>query len=421
MRIGIVGAGATGLAAAHALVKAGHRVTVLERNEELGGLAASLQVQGTWLERYYHHLFASDRTIVRLIHELGLGDSLEFRTPSTGIYYGGRLHPFGTPREMLSFSPLGIVDRLRFGASSAYLKAARSYRRLERVTALEWCERYAGRRATDVVWKPLLEGKFGAHAPRVSMAWLWARVHYRTFRLGYLRGGSARLYTALAGAVANGRGELVFATSLQAIERAGGGVRVTGTGGFDERFDRVIVTTPPIELARATGEAPGTAAPGPRYLGATCFLLELDRSVIPYYWLNVNDPAFPFLAVVEHTRMIDRGDYGGRHVVYLGNYVAPDDPRFTSDPAQLLDRYLPYLQRLSPGLGREHVLDWHFSKAAFAQPVVTVGYRSTIPPHRTAIEGVYLASMAQVYPQDRGQNYAVAMGQQIAARISGGA
>lgn len=418
MRVGIVGAGATGLSAGYTLANAGHDVTVLEKGPELGGLVASIEVGGTPVERYYHHVFASDKALVGLVEELGLGDSLRFRSPTTGIYYDGRLHPFGTPREMLAFPPLGPLDRVRFAASAAYLKALKRYEKLEDVEALAWTSKHAGRRATEVVWEPLLRGKFGERAPEISMAWLWARIHHRTFRLGYLHGGFHRLYAALAAAIEGRGGVIRFEKAVERIERSSGAVRVATSDGTAEEFDRVIVTTPPVELARAIGAPP--AERSPEYLGATCFLLELRRSLVPYYWVNVNDPSFPFLAVVEHTRMEDPATYGGRHVVYVGNYVARDDPRYTAEPEKLLDEYLPYLQRLSPGFGRDDVLDWHFSRAPFAQPVVTVGYRATIPSHTTPVEGVYLASMAQVYPQDRGQSYAIAMGRDLARRISAG-
>ena len=418
MRVGIVGAGATGLSAGYTLAKAGHDVSVLEKGPELGGLVASISVGGTPVERYYHHVFATDTAIVRLVDELGLKEDLRFRALPTGIYYDGRLHPFGTPREMLAFPPLRPVDRVRFAASAAYLKALRRYERLEEVEALAWTRKRAGKRTTDVIWEPLLRGKFGPRAPEISMAWLWARVHYRSFKLGYLRGGFHRLYAALAGAIEERGGAIRFGKAVERIERSSGSVRVTCSDGTQDDFDRLLVTTPPGELARAPGAA--GSGPTPEYIGATCFLLELRRSLTPYYWLNINDPAFPFLAVVEHTRMEDPAAYGGRHIVYLGNYVAHDDPRYTAEPARLLDEYLPYLRLLDPTFDPDDVLDWHFSRARFAQPVVTVGYRSTIPPHTTAVEGVYLASMAQVYPQDRGQNYAIAMGHDLALKIAAG-
>jgi protoporphyrinogen oxidase len=415
MRIGIIGAGATGLTAAHDLAADGHDVTVLEGADEIGGLAGSLEVQGTPLERYYHHIFASDRAMIDLIGELGLAPKLRFHATTTGIYHDGVLHDFSTPRDMLAFPPLRLADRVRFGASSALLKAVRDGERFGDRRALEWVRRWAGRRAADVIWEPLLVGKFGARAPEISMAWLWARVHFRTFKLGYLDGGFHQVYTALLRSVQERGGRVETGRRLAHIAQPdpAGPVEVTTEDGARTEFDRVLVTVPQPAFARATGAPEDDVLHRAEYLGATCFVLECDRSVIPYYWLNVNDPSSPFLAVVEHTRMVPTSEYGGRHVVYVGNYVPRDDWRFTTDPAELLQRYEPWLQRLNPDFELSWVKDWHFSRAGFAQPVVTPAYRESIPPHETSMPGVVLATMSQIYPQDRGQSYAVAMARRV--------
>ncbi|MEX5719548.1 NAD(P)/FAD-dependent oxidoreductase [Geodermatophilus maliterrae] len=415
MKIGIIGAGATGLTAAYDLAADGHDVTVLEGADEIGGLAGSLEVQGTPLERYYHHIFGTDRAMIDLIDELGLSPKLRFHATTTGIYHDGALHDFSTPAQMLAFPPLRLRDRIRFGASSAALKAVRNGERFGDRRALEWVRRWAGRRATDVIWEPLLIGKFGARAPEISMAWLWARVHFRTFKLGYLDGGFHQVYTGLLRAVQERGGKVETGKRLARIAQpdADGPVEVHTEDGARYEYDRVLVTVPQPAFAQATGAPADDVLQRAEYLGATCFVLECDRSVIPYYWLNVNDPSFPFLAVVEHTRMVPTGDYGGRHVVYVGNYVPRDDWRFTTDPAELLERYEPWLKRLNPDFELSWVKNWHFSRAGFAQPVVTPAYRESIPPHETSMPGVVLATMSQIYPQDRGQSYAVAMARRV--------
>ncbi|RZU33089.1 NAD(P)/FAD-dependent oxidoreductase [Blastococcus saxobsidens] len=415
MRIGIIGAGATGLTAAYDLVGDGHDVTVLEGADEIGGLAGSLTVQGTPLERFYHHIFESDRAMIEIIDELGLSPKLTFHSTTTGIFHGGELHDFSTPVDMLKFPPLRLVDRIRFGASSAMLKLIRNGERLGDRRALEWVRRWAGRRAGDVIWEPLLTGKFGSRAPEISMAWLWARVHFRTFKLGYMDGGFHQVYEALLRAVEKRGGTIETGKKLTAVAQPdpAGPVEVRTQDGARYEYDKVLVTVPQPAFAQAAGAGPGDVLQRAEYLGATCFVLECDRSVIPYYWLNINDPSFPFLAVVEHTNMVPPEQYGGRHVIYVGNYVPRDDWRYTTDPAELLERYVPWLRRINPDFDLSWVTDWHFSKAGFAQPVVTPDYRESIPPHETSMPGVVLATMSQVYPQDRGQSYAVAMARRV--------
>lgn len=415
MRVGIIGAGATGLVAAYDLVRAGHEVTVLEKADELGGLAASVEVGGVPLERYYHHIFGTDTAMIDLIGELGLASRLRFHATTTGIFYDGATHNFTSPTDMLRFAPISPLDRVRFGASSAALKAIRRGERLGDRKALDWTRRWAGRRATEVIWEPLLTAKFGDRAADISMAWLWARINCRTFKLGYLDGGFAQVYTGLADRIADGGGKIEFGKALDRIAQDGPGaqVEVTTKDGASYAFDRVVATVPQSTFARAIGAEPQDRLWAAQYLGATCFILEMDRSAIPYYWLNINDPSSPFLAVVEHTQMIPPAEYGGRHILYVGNYVRRDDWRYNTEPAELLERFVPYLRKVAPGFDLSWVKKWHFSRTGFAQPVVTPQYRGLIPPHETPLPGVVLATMSQVYPQDRGQNYAIKMARDV--------
>ncbi|GAB7103989.1 NAD(P)/FAD-dependent oxidoreductase [Streptomyces phaeofaciens JCM 4814] len=418
MNLGIIGAGATGLTAAWDAVRAGHQVTILEAAAELGGLAASLEIGGVPLERYYHHIFRSDRAMIALIEELGLGDALRFHRPTTGIYRGGKLIDFTTPFDMLRFPEFSPVDAVRFAGSSAVLKAVRNGGdRFNDRTALAWLRKWAGKKATGAIWEPLLKGKFGDRAEEVSMAWLWARIHCRTFELGYVDGGFERVYAALRDGIEERGGKVEFGKAVQTVRQEADTPVVTCADGSTYRFDRLIVTTPQPAFAQAAGLPSDNAVWKNQYLGATCFVLELDRSAIPYYWLNINEPDFPFLAVVEHTRMIDPTVYGGRHILYVGNYVEREDWRFTTEPGELLHAFVPYLKRINPAFEMSWIKDWHFSRAGFAQPVVTPRYRELIPAHETPMSRVTLATMAQIYPQDRGQSYSVEMARKVTGSL----
>src|SRR5437762_1772317 len=97
-----------GLTAAYRLASAGHEAVVLERMELVGGLAAGFKVGDTWLERFYHHLFRSDRAIQELIEEIGLGDRLVWIKPNTSVLLGGRMHKLDDPVSVLRFGPLPL-------------------------------------------------------------------------------------------------------------------------------------------------------------------------------------------------------------------------------------------------------------------------------------------------------------------------
>ena len=419
--IAVLGAGALGLTVALRLGQRGHRVTVLEREPLPGGLAAGFEIApGTWLEKFYHHLFRSDARAIAMIDELGLTNRLEWKQPVTATLRDGEFHQLDSPVSLLRFSPLPVVDRLRMGAALAALKAMPNARLLEGHTAAAWTRRWMGRRAYDTVWEPLLRGKFGDAAPEIAMPWFWARVHDRTQQLGYLRGGFQQLYDRLADEVRRAGGEVRLGTSVVSVRVDGDGFAVETDAG-SERFDQVISTVATRLTARLVPELPQDwrdRHEWGRAYGAHCLVLALDRRLQRAYWLNVNDPGFPFMALVEHTNYMPASDYGGRHLVYLGNYRPMDDPLMSASKQKVLDEFLPHLARLNPAFDRSWLVDsWMFA-APFAQPIVTVDYRDHIPPFHTPIPNLWTASMFQVYPHERGQNYSIELAERLVERLS---
>lgn len=419
MRIGVLGAGALGLVAALRLAQAGHEVEIIEREPRPGGLVAGFRLGPSYLEKFYHHLFRTDTAIVRLIEEIGLGDRLVWRRPDTSLLSGGRLWGLDSPGDVLRFGPLGVPDRLRLGAVLAFLKLLPSPRTLENDTAAQWLERWMGRPVYRTVWEPLLRGKFHHHAESIAMPWFWARVHCRTPELGYLRGGFQQLYNRLVERVQELSGTVLLGCTATGIETPpNGGVRV-GTEAGPRDYDQLVVTLPTrlfLRLAAGLPEAYRQSyEQGSDHLTAHCFVLTLDRKLTDVYWLSIGDPGLPFLSLVEHTNFMPPEDYGGRHVVYLGNYLPPEHALFSMSVEEIRALYLPALRRVNPAFEESWITESWIFAAPFAQPIVRRGYPASLPPHTTPQPGVFLANMGHVYPQDRGQNYSLLLGEKIAA------
>ena len=421
-RTAVLGAGALGLTVAYRLAQRGDEVVVIEREPLPGGLAAGFEIEpGMWLDKFYHHLFRGDRHAIGLINELGLGDELLWPRPLTVTFRNGHSHQLDSPLSLARFRPLPLLDRLRMGAWLAYLKALPDADRLEGQTAADWIRRRMGQRSHDVVWGPLLRGKFGALADEIAMPWFWARVHDRTAQLGYLRGGFQRLYNRLAERIGELDGELRFKTEVREVRTNPlGGLTVFTAEGAPVRVDRVISTLAVRLTCRLVPELPQTYRSkyewGQAY-GAHCLVLALDRPLTHSYWMNVNDPGFPFMALVEHTNYMDPADYGGRHLLYLGNYRPMDDPLLKASTDEVVEQFAPHLARINPGFSRDWLSQaWSFA-APFAQPIVTVDYRNHIPPFETPVPGLWVGSMFQVYPHDRGQNYSIDLANRLVSGL----
>ena len=420
----ILGGGALGLTLAYRLAAAGERVVVMEREPGAGGLAAGFRVgdSGMWLEKFYHHIFATDKDLLALVRDLGLGDKLYWGHPNTSSLIGGIPYRLDGVVPVLRFSPLPIWDRLRMGATIALLKALPNPDSLEGITAARWLSRWMGRNAYRVAFEPLFRGKFGSFADEIAMPWFWARIHCRTQALGYLRGGFQQIYDTLVARIEAHGGTVRLGTEVRDVRpNLDGSFRVTSSGGDEERYTRVVSTLPSRLTFKLIPDLPDDFRQryewGSAY-GAHCLILALDRQLMrDVYWLSVGDPGWPFLAAVEHTNYIPASEYGGRHLLYLGNYLPMDHPTMRAEKGDILAQYLPYLRRLNSAFSPEWITEsWSFA-APFAQPIVTLDYKRHIPPHETPIPNLYMANMFQVYPQDRGQNYSIKLANELANKL----
>ena len=431
--VGIIGGGVAGLTAAYRLLQKGHRVHLFEAGPQLGGLVRTFEIGGEPIECFCHHLFTTDTAAIRLIEELGLGERLTWRPSKVGIFYDGRIYPFVTPLDLLRFTPVGLIDRIRLGLMGLRLRRQRDGSRYEGITATEWIRRFAGQRNLDVVWGPLLRGKFGDLGDELVMTWLWNKIHLRFASrgagpsqrevLGYLLGSFGAWIEALIRRVRELGGELEAGRPVRRILSKGGrvGLELGGEGQEALFFDAVVATVASKIFGRIAPPLPESYAAkleGVPYQDALCLVLTLKNSLSNMYWLNINDRSIPFLAVVEHTNFIEPERYGGQHLVYVSNYLDKQSPLLRMNVDEICALYLPHLKGINPAFDESWINDRWLFHGADAQPVFTVGAGSRIPEHRTPVPGLYLANMSQIYPQDRGQNYSILLGETIADTVT---
>jgi protoporphyrinogen oxidase len=446
-RIAIIGGGFAGMTAAYELGKLGYQTFLFERMPELGGLAGTFPIEGTRLERGYHHWFTSDTHIVTQMEELGLGDRVQWIASKTGWFEQGRIWNMVSPTDLLRLGTLPFLDRLRLGTVVAYLTYLQSSKsnlaKYEKITAAEWWKKYGGRTAWTKVWEPMFRGKFGAEAENISMVYIWYKIVLRIGSrkgmtkesLGYPRGSFQVLIDALDNAIKQRGGKIFLGAAVKRIvvekgvarglqfaedEKSQAAQRELAGGEPYARFDRVVCTAPSFAALKIVNEFPPEYVAkmnAAKYMAAVLVILKLKKSLSPIYWLNIADRTIPFVATIEQTNFIPPQVYNDKRILYVSNYLDPASPYFQMSREELFKAYLPHLQKINPQFSPDWVEEmWHFKEAA-AQPIVPLNYSKRIPEYRTPIHNLYLANTTQIYPEDRGTNYSVRLGQEIARMV----
>jgi protoporphyrinogen oxidase len=425
----IVGAGFTGLSAAYELAAGGHKVVVLEKEPMVGGLASGFMVGEFTLEKFYHHWFTNDVHVMDLIKEIGREEEVVFRPTRTGMYYANTIFRLSSPLDLLKFKALSFTNRIRLGLLAVRARTISDWKSIEHLTARDWLIKLAGREVFRVVWEPLLVGKFGPYADKVGAVWFWKKLALRGGSrasdgrevLAYYKGGFSELAEALKRKLEEMGVEVRVNSPVTGLEVDAGRVTAVRTAGGAVTASAVLLTQalPLIAdlLEPHTGADFATGLRRIEYLANICLVLELDRSLSETYWLNVNDPTFPFVGVIEHTNFEPPESYGGRHIVFLSKYLPESDALYQMADDEVLDFAVPHLQRMFPNFQREWLTGHHVWRARFSQPIAEPNYSRLIPTQQTPLENVLITSMAQIYPEDRGTNYAIREGRRVAREL----
>lgn len=382
-KITIIGAGMTGLVAGYRLSQKGYKVTIYEKSNDIGGLMGGFKIGNTSLEKAYHHIFKTDKYIIDLIKELGLQEKLKWHPEKTALYYDKNVYSFMGPVDLLRFKPLDLVSKIRLGLVKIWLEKDNDYEKYIPITAVDWMQKWCGEKAYKVIWEPLLRGKFHDKYKTVSMAWLWARIHTRANSdgyLGYLDGGFRQIADELAKRIKENGGKILLNSNWKPVTRNLNNTIILFTGSLKE-----------IE-----------------YLGAVCVVFTSKQFLSPYYWHNINDTRCPFLALLQHTNLVDKKQYGNKHVYYMGTYLPNEEIE------KNVDNWFDYLKKIFPEFDKKQIEEkWEF-RFKNAQHIVGTSYK--VPSYKVR-NGLYQANFAQIFPEDRGTNFAVREGEKIAILI----
>jgi protoporphyrinogen oxidase len=404
-------------------------VTVYESSDGIGGLAGGFKMCDTPLEKAYHFIYKTDKHMFSLLKELELYHLLKFHKSSVSTYYGKHLYSMMNPMDLIMFKPLKLRNRIRAGLVVLYLKYLKNGEQLSNITALEWLEKYAGKEVTEVLWKPLLKGKFDKYYDKITMCWLWGRIKQRADSqdisiggeaLGYIEGGFQTIINTLISKIEH-KAQLKMNTPVSCVYFNNKSKRIVLELEADNEkteYDKVLLTVPSKIaskiLAPYKNEAYFQKLRSIEYLDAVVLVFATEQNISKYYWHNINSKNSPFVVFVGLTNLIGNKNFNGENIYYIGDYVPRDHQYIGLSEDEMKEHWFNQLKLIFPKFDKQYITDSRLFKLKNAQHIVDVGFEEKIPDTKTPFNNIYLSNFSQIYPMDRGTNYAVRDGLKVA-------
>lgn len=365
---------------------------------------------------------------MELLGEFNLTDKMQWNETKMAYYSKGKgLYEFGTPISLLKYKPLTFIEKIKFGISIIKIKLIKNYKKLEKITAEEWIKKNCGEAVYKKIWEPLLITKFGNQKNEVSMAWLWGKINLRSSsstangeKLGYLDGSFEVLTKKIETFLVENNCKFKMHTNVTQVLKEGEKY-IVKTDSNEEKYDFVISTVS-YDISRkilkeVLTDEESRKMKALKYTSAKTLLMYSKKQLTPFYWINIGDTEIPFGGIIEHTNMINSEKYNGTHIIYISNYMDKSDKLYQLDAEQLFDVYYKDLKKMNNHLEKEDILQVQCFEEEYAQPIITTNYSNKILDVQLEEKGIYMANMAQVYPEDRGINYAIKMGYEVAQKI----
>ncbi len=427
-KIAIIGAGYSGLACAKKLLEKEYTVTIFEKQDEIGGMARCIIRNGYIIDKHYRHIFQSDTYMINLLNEMGLNEDLQWLNTRMAYYSSEGLYEFGTPLSLLRYKPLNFIQKIKFGLSIINLKFIKNYKDIEKYTVKDWIVKKYGVSIYNKVWEPLMNGKFQDEKEKVSMAWLWGKINLRSTnrtmngeKLGYLNGSWKKINDRLYSYIIENRCIIKLQEKVEKVYKNENKYIIETDKNEYEEFDEVVSTLPYNVMEKIFNDIldynEREKTKQMKYMSAKTLLIRSKKSISPYYWINVGDNDIPFVGIIEHTNMVDKINYNSENIIYISNYIDKNDKKFKMSAKELVELYLPYIKKINPKFNLNDIICAETFEEEYAQPVIKTNYSKDKLDNRLS-SGIYIANMAQIYPQDRGMNYAIKLGYDIAELIN---
>lgn len=425
-KIGIIGAGVSGLVLAYKLLQKGNEVIVFEKNSNIGGQLYAIPIESQITEIFYHHTFISDYNFIDLCKELDIQDTLKWYTSSMAYYIDNRLYPFGKPIDLLKFKPLGFIEKIKFGISIIHMQFFVDMEKLKNISAKDWFYQYGYSKVWDIIWEPLFRLKFADISNDISIVWLADKLHKRgksrskavKEKLCYMDGSFFLLIEKLKEKIIEMGGVINTNSNVDIIENKNQKFLVKINKKKQIECD-IIISTLSAERHKkifSFNKNYNDYLLNYKYQSAICVMLVLKEKFTDYYWINIGDYSLPFGGIIEHSNLIGSEKYRGNAIIYISKYMDNNSDFYKYSNKKILSEFCKGLKKINNNFKEEHILEFHVFKEDAAQPIVKAKYNK--PEFTTPEKGIYWLSTHHVYPHDRGIEYAVEQSIILAELIS---
>jgi protoporphyrinogen oxidase len=412
--ITIIGGGMTGLTAAYLAARKGEKVQIIEGSDKIGGLLNTFEIGGNQLEHYYHHFFTQDAELHWLLKELNISEQTGYYNTSMGVFRNGKLYSFNGILDLLKFKPANLFDKFRWGLTTLYLGKIANPTKSEDVSTLKWFYKWAGKGMTDALWKPMLNIKFGPYADQVPLTWMIGRLAQRLNsrkggeeKLAYIKGSWKTLLDTMKMELEKLGVEIITNEPLEEVFITDNKIKGIRTKTLTIKDGKFLVTIPSIYFDNVKGLPMEFGGKNIEYFGAVCTILELKESLSNIYWMNVADDGFPFGGVIEHTNMIPKEEYNGSHIVYLSRYFAMSEDLAKMSNDEIKALMIPPLKKINPNFSEDWIKNVFVFKTNTAATVCDLNFSKKVPACETKVEGLYVANMTHIYPDERSTNNSI--------------
>lgn len=416
-KITIIGGGITGLAAAYIASKNKYKVTVLERAKKFGGLLNTFKIGDTRLEYYYHHFFSHDSELIWLLKELKISNKLKFKKTTMGIFRDKILYDFDTLKDLLFFEKLNLLSKFRFIVSTLLLGKILDWKKYEKISAVKWLQKWAGKEVLENVWLPLLKVKFGDDAKKIPLSWLIGRVSqrlnsrkYGSETLGYIDGSTQVLLDEIVKKLKKKGVKLEKNSNIKSIITKKNVLIELKYNNKIIKGGKFLFTTPSdstLQMIKNLNKNLSFKLRKIEYLGAICLVLILKKKITNYYWLNIADEKLSFGGIIEQTNFIRPSFYNNNHIVYLSKYFNLRNNLAKKNKKEIFNVMIKDLKKVVPTFSEANLKKYFLFRTYHAAVLNDLNFSKKIINCNTAIKNLYIANMMHIYPDERSINNSI--------------